>query len=48
MALLDGLYIRSYPTSILVGRDGQIKDIQIGMFTSAEEIEATINPLLQQ
>jgi len=45
--LLDGLQIHSYPTSILIGRDGVIKDIHIGLFTP-EQIEAKIGPLLAQ
>ncbi len=47
LALLDGLQVHSFPTSILIGRDGVIKDIHIGLFTP-EQIEAKISPLLNQ
>jgi cytochrome c biogenesis protein CcmG, thiol:disulfide interchange protein DsbE len=43
--LLDALYIRSFPTSILIGRDGLVKDIHIGILTPAL-IEEKISPLL--
>lgn len=45
LRLLNGLGIRSYPTSIIVGRDGLVQDIHVGMF-SAESLEAEITPLL--
>lgn len=45
--LLNGLNIRSFPTSVLVGRDGVVKDIHIGLLTP-ELIEAKIGPLLAQ
>jgi cytochrome c biogenesis protein CcmG, thiol:disulfide interchange protein DsbE len=45
--LVDSLGIDSYPTSILVGRDGMIKTIHIGMLTEAM-IENEITPLLAQ
>ncbi len=47
LELLDGLQVHSFPTSILIGRDGVIKDIHIGLFTP-EQIEAKISPLLNQ
>jgi cytochrome c biogenesis protein CcmG, thiol:disulfide interchange protein DsbE len=43
--LLDGLNIHDYPTSIVIGRDGQVKAIHIGMYSTAE-LEAEVNPLL--
>ncbi len=45
--LLSLLGIRSFPTSVLVGRDGKVKTIHIGMFTR-ENIESEITPLLAQ
>ena len=47
LELLDGLQVHSFPTSILIGRDGVIQDIHIGLFTP-EQIEAKISPLLTQ
>ncbi len=44
---LNSLGIQSYPTSILVGGDGLVKAIHIGMF-SPETLEAEITPYLQQ
>ncbi len=43
--VLGGLGIQSYPTSILIGRDGVVKRIHIGLFTP-ESLEAEIAPLL--
>lgn len=43
--VLDGLGINNYPTSILVGPDGVIKKIKIGMFLPGE-LEKEITPLL--
>jgi thiol-disulfide isomerase/thioredoxin len=43
--LVDSLGIDSYPTSILVGKDGMIKKIHIGMFTQSS-IDTEITPLL--
>ncbi len=45
--LLNQLVINSFPTSILIGRDGNVKTIHIGMFTP-ESIEAELTPLLVQ
>ena len=47
MQVLNGLNIHSFPTSILIGRDGAVKDIHIGMFTS-EQIDAKIGAVLEQ
>lgn len=44
-ALLTGLGIQSYPTSILVGADGVVKIIHMGMFT-AQSLEEEITPYL--
>ncbi len=43
--LLSQLGIYSFPTSVLVGRDGKVKTIHVGMFT-AQSIEAEITPLI--
>ncbi len=45
-ALMDALSIQDYPTSILVGRDGNIKAVHVGMFT-AESLEQEISPLIR-
>ena len=45
--LLNQLGINSFPTSILIGRDGNVKTIHIGMFTP-DSIEAELTPLLVQ
>jgi cytochrome c biogenesis protein CcmG, thiol:disulfide interchange protein DsbE len=42
---LERLGVRSFPTSILVGRDGLVRRIHIGLFT-LESLEAEITPLL--
>ena len=44
-ALLDSMRINSFPTSILVGSDGLVKSIHIGMFTP-ETLEQEITPYL--
>jgi peroxiredoxin len=43
--VLNGLGIHSFPTSIIIGRDGVVKGIHQGMF-SPESLEAEITPLL--
>jgi peroxiredoxin len=43
--LLDSLGIHSFPTSILVGSDGVVKTIHVGMFTS-QSLGAEITPYL--
>ncbi len=45
--LLDGLGIHDFPTSIVIGRDGRVKYIQVGMF-SPEALNAVVTPLLSQ
>jgi peroxiredoxin len=45
--VLDSLGIHSYPTSILVGADGVVKTIHVGMFTP-EMLEEEITPFLQE
>jgi len=45
--LLNELNIHNFPTSIVVDRDGVVKDIHIGMLTP-EQIEAKVGPLLRQ
>ena len=43
--LLTTLGIRNFPTSILIGKDGVVKAIHVGMF-SPEDLEADITPYL--
>jgi peroxiredoxin len=43
--VLDSLGVHSYPTSILVGPDGVVKTIHIGMFTP-EMLEEEITPFI--
>jgi peroxiredoxin len=43
--LLNNLGIRSFPTSILIGPDGVVKAIHVGMFTP-QSLEAEITPYL--
>ena len=45
--LLDQLAIRSFPTSVLIGKDGKVKSIHVGMFTQ-ESLESEVSPLLKQ
>ncbi|OIO93637.1 MAG: hypothetical protein AUK03_07975, partial [Anaerolineae bacterium CG2_30_64_16] len=45
ITLLTDLGIRSFPTSILVGRDGKVKTIHVGMLT-ADQLQTEIAPLL--
>jgi peroxiredoxin len=44
--LVDSLGIRDFPTSILVGRDGKIKAVHVGMFTP-DMLEKQILPLIR-
>jgi peroxiredoxin len=43
--LLNSLNIHDFPTSILVGKDGVVKAIHVGMFTP-QTLEAEITPYL--
>lgn len=43
--LLTSLGVRSFPTSILIGTDGVVKNIHIGMYTP-DSLEAEITPYL--
>ena len=43
---LSSLGVHSFPTSILVGADGVVKNIHVGLYT-AEDIEADITPYLK-
>lgn len=45
--LLNQMGIHNFPTSILIGKDGKVKAIHVGMFTP-ESIEAEITPFLIQ
>jgi peroxiredoxin len=47
MSLLDGFGIRSYPTSIVIGRDGKVKLVQVGMLTP-DAIKNVVEPLIAQ
>lgn len=47
VSLLEGLNVQNFPTSILIGRDGVVKDIHIGMM-KPEQIEAKVGPLLAE
>jgi peroxiredoxin len=47
ISLLTQLGIRSFPTSILVGRDGRVKKIHVGMLNAAQ-LQTEIAPLLEQ
>ncbi len=47
LRLLDGYGIHDFPTSIVVGRDGRVKYIQVGMF-SPQALDAVVTPLLSQ
>jgi peroxiredoxin len=44
--LLDQMAIHSFPTSILIGRDGLVKAIHIGLLTP-QSIEAEITPYIK-
>ncbi len=44
---MDRLGIRDYPTSILVGKDGVIQWVHVGLLTP-DVIERDLQPLLQQ
>lgn len=46
VSLLTNLGIHSFPTSILVGADGVVKNIHVGMYT-AEDLETDISPYLR-
>jgi hypothetical protein len=43
---LDAMGISDFPTSVLVGRDGIVKTVHVGMFTQ-QTLESEITPLLQ-
>ena len=45
LQLLTSLGIRSFPTSILVGSDGVVKTIHVGMFTPVS-LEKEVTPYL--
>ncbi|HET8687547.1 MAG TPA: redoxin family protein [Methanosarcina sp.] len=44
--LMDQLSIHDFPTSILVGKDGLVKTVHVGMFTS-DALSREITPFLQ-
>jgi|WetSurMetagenome_2_1015567.scaffolds.fasta_scaffold328141_1 peroxiredoxin len=43
--LLNQMGIHDFPTSIVIGKDGKVKTIHIGMFTN-DSIESELTPLL--
>ncbi len=47
LSLLDSMGIHDFPTSIVIGRDGRVKHIQVGMFTP-DALNAVVTPLLSQ
>ncbi len=47
LRLLDRMGIHNFPTSIVLGRDGQVKRIQVGMF-SPKALDSIVTPLLFQ
>ncbi len=47
LRLLDSMGIHDFPTSIVIGRDGRVKHIQVGMF-HPEALDSVITPLLTQ
>ncbi len=47
LSLLDSMGIHDFPTSIVIGRDGRVKHIQVGMFRP-EALDSVITPLLSQ
>lgn len=47
MSLLTSLGVQSFPTSILVGADGVVKTIHLGMF-STQTLEEEITPYLSE
>lgn len=45
-AVLNGLGTNGLPTSFVIGRDGRVKNIHVGMFTP-DALEAEVAPLLR-
>jgi len=43
--IADALRINAYPTSVLVGRDGKIKSVHVGMYTE-KQLERDVLPYL--
>jgi peroxiredoxin len=44
--VLDAMGINDFPTSVLIGRDGVVKTVHLGSYTS-QTLEADITPFLQ-
>ncbi len=44
--LMDELHISDYPTSIVVGKDGKVKAVHVGLFTP-QALEAEVSPYLK-
>ena len=44
--LMDELHISDYPTSIVVGKDGKVKGVHVGLFTQ-QALEAEVSPYLK-
>jgi cytochrome c biogenesis protein CcmG, thiol:disulfide interchange protein DsbE len=47
LSLLNSMGIHDFPTSIVIGRDGRVKHVQVGMF-SPEALDSVVTPLLSQ
>ena len=43
---MNGLGIDAFPTSVLIGRDGLVKNIHIGYY-APETVPADVTPLLK-
>jgi predicted transcriptional regulator len=46
-ALLDKWAVRDYPTSIVVGKDGTVKLVHVGLLT-ADTINKVVEPLISE
>ena len=44
-SIVNQYQVRSFPTTVIIDRDGVVRHIQVGMI-SAEELEAVVAPLL--
>ncbi len=47
LRVLDGFGIHDFPTSIVIGRDGRVKTIHVGLYTP-QALESDVKPLLAQ
>jgi peroxiredoxin len=44
--VLDAMGINDFPTSVFIGRDGVVKNVHLGSYTS-QTLESDITPFLQ-